>query len=409
MIFSQWGGRKVEKTTATLCALILVIAGLLTASQAQENSPADCDCPKPEIEDPRQALHDPDHYAWRLFVELNHPAEVSTKCPDTAKPFGSDGTVLWEAWRNVRFGSEDAVFRALGADPGPWRSHAAPRIRSDEDMSRISPKQVEGMTPQEIFRQLATGELADPAVGNFNETRMNRDAYLFIRANKLYDKREQMRKAAEGTLNLAFPVGAKEVKAQWRRIREQDKSRYHWAEFQTNSGKQLWGLTALHIITKDTPNWFWATFEHVDNGVAGLRPGGFGDVNEGWEFPSVDRFACPNSPSTCAVSPSAVGETRIQGTKWEHYRLRGTQIDFVDTIGRPTRLANSQMEVGQPDSSCMTCHALASVDREGHGLGFEFTKGVPETSRFVDPATEKPNRMQFDFVFSLSRAQPSPP
>ena len=50
------------------------------------------------------------------------------------------------------------------------------------------------------------------------------------------------------------------------------------------------------------------------------------------------------------------------GTKWETMRLRGTQVDFVDTRGQPTILANSQLEHGfQQTSSCMTCHARATV------------------------------------------------
>ena len=34
----------------------------------------------------------------------------------------------------------------------------------------------------------------------------------------------------------------------------------------------------------------------------------------------------------------------LQGTKWENYRLRGAQSDFVTPIGAPTILANSQIE-----------------------------------------------------------------
>jgi hypothetical protein len=43
-------------------------------------------------------------------------------------------------------------------------------------------------------------------------------------------------------------------------------------------------------------------------------------------------------------------------------RLRGTQTDFVDSRGRPTILANSQIEHGfQQTSSCIACHARATV------------------------------------------------
>jgi len=43
-------------------------------------------------------------------------------------------------------------------------------------------------------------------------------------------------------------------------------------------------------------------------------------------------------------------------------RLRGSQATFVDIEGRPTILANSQIEHGfQQKSSCMTCHSRAAV------------------------------------------------
>ena len=32
------------------------------------------------------------------------------------------------------------------------------------------------------------------------------------------------------------------------------------------------------------------------------------------------------------------------GTKWQFYRLRGTQIDYVDANGKYTLLANTQLE-----------------------------------------------------------------
>jgi hypothetical protein len=53
----------------------------------------------------------------------------------------------------------------------------------------------------------------------------------------------------------------------------------------------------------------------------------------------------------------------LQGTKWENYRLRGTQIDFIDSMGVPTLLGNSQIEASSrrtpPASTAM--RALPSI------------------------------------------------
>ena len=65
---------------------------------------------------------------------------------------------------------------------------------------------------------------------------------------------------ASKTVNL--PRASIEVKANWIVIDEKDKPKFHW---NYNGEGQLLGLVAMHIISKDLPNWFWCTFEHVDN------------------------------------------------------------------------------------------------------------------------------------------------
>ncbi len=143
-----------------------------------------------------------------------------------------------------------------------------------------------------------------------------------------------------------FPQASKEIKARWVRIQEKDKPRYHWRTIKAKNGKvQLWGLSALHIITRDLPGWFWCDFEHVD----------FERHAEQYSYDSTTRGLNPPS-----------GEKGIRketkGTRWETMRLRGTQTSFVDREGRPTILANTQIEHGfQQKSSCMSCHARATV------------------------------------------------
>src|SRR6185436_9137713 len=71
-------------------------------------------------------------------------------------------------------------------------------------------------------------------------------------------------------LLIAFGQGAKEVKARWRRLKsESDKARYHWRSIPMrqpdgSTVNEAWGLVALHIITRDLPNWFWSDFGHID-------------------------------------------------------------------------------------------------------------------------------------------------
>ena len=172
--------------------------------------------------------------------------------------------------------------------------------------------------------------------------------------------------------------------------------------------------TALHITTKDIPNWFWATFEHVDNPS---REGA-----EGWQTPTVD------SASDFRGFPSGLG---IENSRWQYYRLRGTQVDFVDSFGNPTILANSQIESGfQVTSSCITCHARAAIgpripDSPGANRLSIFKSELPQNQSpsivignsgvlpeelfvsrtFNDNITGELKYLQLDFVWSLMRAQ----
>ena len=233
-----------------------------------------------------------------------------------------------------------------------------------------------------------------------------------MRSEELYNIEGQIAKFASGTVTLSFPAAAKEVKAQWRVITEADKPRYRWVEAQGGQGMQIYGLTSLHITTKDLPNWLWTTFEHVDNKV--VHPGdATHPSSEGWLLTSVDRFACTDAPFDCGDAPKGIG---LEGTHWENYRLRGVQIDFVDSTGRETLLANSQPErFFQTSSSCITCHALASINGAGErleifsplgegpvGIPVGWVNGVP--TGFYDANGDQLFK-QLDFVWSLFRAR----
>jgi hypothetical protein len=206
---------------------------------------------------------------------------------------------------------------------------------------------------------------------------------------------------------LEFPNEAKEVMTQWRPIGPEDKERYRWVEFADDKGeKHLYGLTAIHITTKDLPNWFWTTFEHVDNAKrTGAEP---------WILPTYDAAAGPNG------YPEGLG---VEGTRWANYRLRGTQAEFANSIGQPTLLANSQIEKGfQTSSSCITCHARAtigpktgrvanrlSIFEQDYGDVTVGSVGIPDQGLFTkktsdDTVTGKLNYLQLDFVWSLGRA-----
>lgn len=186
---------------------------------------------------------------------------------------------------------------------------------------------------------------------------------------------------------------AKEIKASWKEIREADKPRYHWQPYQ---GK-IYGLIALHITTKDIPQWFWCTFEHVDN------------PSRGAVVPSRDAFGLKPDGSISDALAQLHRDSGL-GEVWKNYRLNGSQINFTDMVGRPTILANSIIEAGfEASSSCVTCHAMATVGPDGSRLSFFPPQtGSPVPGWFEDASVTPIQRkfIQLDFVWSLFRAMP---
>ena len=405
-----------------VAAALLVVAGYsIAASQPAASQPVDARDPdRPWImpADAEEALRDPDRFAWRIFRALNWPADVERRAADPAATFGQPGPVVWETWAIT-----SEVYLAEGRRPPQWENLALGLEReSDGDempLQQALLKRTEPVPPG------STGHQTD-------EVRMNRATFDFIRDNGLYSVEGQERWFYSGR-QLTFPVDSMEVKAVWRPISESERDIYHWATVtDADSGERhLYGLTALHVTSKVLPNWFWATFEHRDN------PFRDGIHDEGWLIPSRDSVACPEAPHDCNRAPDGFG---LEGTVWENYRLRGTQVDFTDKYGRPVLLANSELETGfQRSASCMTCHGRATIGpRVNRAASFEFGAGFsdhplsapqvnripvfkqnsdgsfegyvgapqPEWYRLPDTGVSTWGRyLHLDFVWSLMRAQ----
>lgn len=208
-------------------------------------------------------------------------------------------------------------------------------------------------------------------------------------------------------------------------------------------------LLAFHISTKDTPNWVWLTFEHVElpgrcdyigcidrygfvtetpeGAVSGYTPPA--TRNDGLANDSVIfalNAAYPGGPLNpelkAAFDAAGIGTGAHDAAvplasdpAWLNYRLKGVQTDFVTSEGYPTLLANVVIEGGfVENSSCVTCHARATFDiKGGNALGvFDDTVntlgyarsnyGAPVFSWFQASGTSRLLGVQTDFVWGLS-------
>lgn len=389
-----------------MSARSLVLVLTLLISSAAHARDLDWREPWKAPEDSGAAAAHSDEYAWRLFVAFNWPADTHTGAPDGRGRLGSEQRVVWQAWLGA-----GEVYLEDGADPGPWSAHRSelPLERRFETFSRKD---------RPNLRHIVGGVMV-PVVDavadarRLTEVRLNRTSFEFIRSRGLYSE-EGLRRALLSRQALSLPYGARQVKAKWRPISEGERGRYYTMQLTLADGThRLYGLTALHIASKDLPDWFWATFEQVDNPTLA--------DNDGWQLPSRDRFACGSEPADCNRAPSGIG---LEGSVWQYYRLRGTLTQYTDSQGRPQRLANSELESGiQTSASCITCHARAAAAVVSGALvplaifdtGAGTTEDLSARRGFVgppDPAWfgsagegESPRFARLDFVWSMMSAQ----
>jgi hypothetical protein len=155
-----------------------------------------------------------------------------------------------------------------------------------------------------------------------------------------------------------------EVKANWVPAGNRSAADYH---INTASDNKRYALVAMHIISKQVPNWTWATFEHKDN----LGRCDYIGCHD--KFGAVVQDVAPHASlggkyDPCVKTPALKKLFTDSGLPplWENYCLKGSQVDFVTATGVPTHLGNSVTEDGFADtSSCLSCHSRAAVNSTG--------------------------------------------
>jgi hypothetical protein len=307
-----------------------------------------------DLTDSNPAVNNPDKFAWDRFVEINGPAiEGRRGVPDPNKKIGDSGLRVWQTWKtSSENGSE--VFLPKGRPPKDWDEPQAKDLSGELRMFLSLPKMLT------IIGDTTGGEAsvaallkASPILSNGNqEARINRVGFEYIVHERLYSLDGQERFRDSGR-TVEFPPGTINVKATWREFTPEEvktgvPSSYYTAE----EGEKVWGLTGFHMTTKDLKNWFWATFEQVDNPPP--------------EIADRDRYTKLRYPASAKVSFSDHRLREIpdplKNTVFQYYVLRGTQTNFIDSTGSPTVLGNTQLEGGmQTSASCISCHARATI------------------------------------------------
>lgn len=359
------------------------------------------------------AMNNPDQFNWEVFARVCRPATFQAPVPGTN---ASTNNAIWETW------ADDSL-----TFPDTPHLKSPPQFPTDQQPKT---KRLVPSTQQSLRHSMLQPNKLFVSLGGQEEVRRNKESFDFIIQNDLWYKEGLVKNFAKraplppavGTyIPIAFTPGAIEVKAMWKEITESDKPNYHW-NYDANG--KLYGMTAFHIMTKALPNWTWATWEWVGN------PGRCADMGCHDAFGVTPADIDPHKGATGMHSPSSTdtpypgGELTPEllqlfkkfglGDEWKNYRLKGSQIDWIDATGRPTFVGNSITEDGFVNtSSCITCHSNASFDKNGDpnpSLGFDNNFQDSQYGS-VDPrifwSNGAPILLQTDFVWGIRKAKPS--
>lgn len=322
-------------------------------------------------------------YAWQLFLELNEPLAAA-------------GAKVWE----TQFRQTSTIFLSDGATPPAWG-----------DVPPVSYPPPAGCTASsDVWHNLDTAIQVDglALLDDWNndvryQLLMNEPNFDFIFNQALYNVEGQEQFAAVGA-PANFAPESFELKTSWIWIGDdpttcaalQDKYyivKAHYIPQDVNGQPldEVFGyaaMTGFHITNKCLPNWVWITFENVHNAEY---------TRATLELPLTNEVTTANTKYQQQLQDA--------GSIFANYQLDGVQTEFTDpSDGSPTLLANSNIESAfQSQSSCITCHSLASVTPEGEYFNMVDSSGG-NLGYYVGNPPAKPGFTSLDFVWSLKRA-----
>ncbi|HUP42929.1 MAG TPA: hypothetical protein VM599_06930 [Thermoanaerobaculia bacterium] len=394
--------------SSTLVLLVLLAAGAALAAavvlrSGEAPEPPGLPDPLSRLEGFGRTLEDRDaaraaleadapKYAWDLFLWLNQPV-------------AGGGPKHWE----TSFRQTSTIYLPDGRKPAPWGSDETP-AEVQERAAQLSAAPGGTCAPPGVWHDLDTAIQVDglALLDRWNtdvryQLLMNRPAFDYLVSRGFYNVDGQEAAAREGK-PADFPWTAYELKTSWIWIGQDPercaalRDRFYVvnAYFQRldDDGRPAgwevgWAaLAGMHIINKTLPDWVWITFENVN------AP----------DFTRA-RLELPLAADVQAANQRYQAALRAAGSILAEYQLDGVQVRFTEG-GERTLLANSTIESAfQPESSCITCHGLASIRPDGEY--FDLVRpGTGDLAYYTGdpPDVGAQGFTRLDFVWSMKRA-----
>ena len=350
-----------------------------------------------------------DMIAWQTVSQIMAPS---------GSPAGH--TVEFETWAS----DQDIYLTSLPRWPAP----GSPKVLQPSQAGKaqgISGFHSLTISPSQCVKP------ADGAAGGFpaggcigEEVRRNFASFQYIVSNGLYST-AGLARAFQNNLKVDLPADAVEFKGDWVRVGDLIawvkrtegltldeagvRNIYYVATATAGKTTDEFALVSFHFASKQIKNWVWADFEHR------LNPGRCDTIGCHDSFGAIDADVGPRGTANqnygeCRKTAQLLALLNNAGVSqvWQNYCLKGSEINFVASDGKASILGNSVIEridakIPVAKSSCTTCHAYASFDRNGnHGL-LKFTETLPIGK--VDPAKLR-GYVQNDFIWGIANLLP---
>jgi hypothetical protein len=426
----------IRRAAIQIAIIFLIIMGRVFAQDADNGDLNN---------DPGLALTNPDKFNWALLVSISKEAPANLQFS-----IGTNTThnAVWETWADDAF---TFPTNPVPSNPPKWQDR-----NKSISLHPITQLQLRINGLRRRSTEFHTKAII-PAGGG-EEVFRNKSSFDFIINNNLFYLEGLAAAFKHGVNSNGFPNGvslqfdpqAVEVKAVYKPLDAKlTKNNCHW-NYAANG--KAYGLVALHIMSKQIPNWTWATWEWSGNtpDQPNGNPGRSDWIGSKDSFGAVykdlsgaqSHFQAPVFVNGDPRKPSGLpypsgtisdelrkmfqdaGFSDEWQNEWSNYRLKGSQMDFTDPTGTTVLVGNSVTESGfVQSSSCMTCHGNAGVDSSGNvnqSVGFnpdgQSRNGPIDPAWFydlnrIDPAQQFGRYVvtyyPIDFVWAVFNASPA--
>jgi hypothetical protein len=317
-----------------------------------------------------------DAFIWRLLTTFAAPASPSRSKPVVFETWASDADTFNP---NPRWPDPDAPQRFEASVRDVVKR--LPAALSEPLSAALQHARQIDVTCDTPGNPLVGGFLTDgtPKPCIAEQTKRNRPHFDYIVNNKL-NTAAGLKEAYAKSFKVDMPRESIAVKGDW--IPTQTLLRWipqigtlaniQNLYFTATVDAVEYALVALHISSRQNPNWVWGTIEHQ------LNPGRCDSIgcfdSFGAETSAVlpNRLAANTQYGACPKTQQlkALMQSANLATVWENYCLKSTQVDYTAPDGTPYVLGNSVIEgiVGNGTvaiSSCMGCHVYASFGPDG--------------------------------------------